>query len=370
MKKPNKVKRYSNIYNQKRRRRKAIINILLGVASFAIIAGTVFLLATLIFGGSDNGSSKVTPSEPIAESSEIVSSESSEEQSDNASQTVVVAKELPINLVGSPTKISDFAATAKNEGYNAIVVPMKTQSGEILYNSKVAEATSWGAISSSPTDADAVINAITSQGLTPIAELYAFEDDIASHAKRGNSYYYGTQTTTTRLFGSGKGISWLNPYQDSARKYICDLSKELYDMGFKGIWLNGVQFPTQGIDSNTGTNANGRTQEEILKTFISEMEELNIPFVISYEWDSVGGGANAQTIYGGDPTTYGAPGLSPILDSSAAASTQQLKDSLAQTKSQASDAVIIPSVPASANLEQVESVLNQEDIQSYILLSE
>ena len=367
MGKPRKVKRYSIIYNQKRRRRQMFLRILLGVVGFLLIVGAVFLIAMGLFGGVEDDSS-ATPPQPTPAVSEEIPSETDSQQEQPRSDSAIVAKELPVNYVGSPSKIADFATTAKEEGYTAIVVPLKTEKGEILYDSKVPEATSWGAISSSTTDVDKVVTAIEDAGLMPIAELYAFEDDIASYAKRGNSYYYGTQTTTTRLFGSGDGVSWLNPYQKSARDYICDLAQELYQLGFQTIWLNGVQFPPQGLDSKTGTNANGVSQEEILKTFIQEMNAIGVPFVISYEWNAVGGGGDAQTLYGGDPTTYGVPELSPVLDSSVSA--QQLTATLQQTMSQAPEAVIIPSIPATADLTQMTAVLQEAGVNSYLLLSE
>lgn len=364
MSRPRKVKRHANIYNQKRRRRQMIVKISLGVVGFFLIVGIVFLIALGLF-GSGGEEAVETPSDQTPTTSDVAPAEDYSEQSEKQSDTVIVAKELPVNYVGSPSKISTFAATAKEEGYTAVVVPLKIDTGEILYDSSVAEATSWGAISTSTTDVDSVLSAIKDAGLTPIAELYAFEDDIASYARRGNSYYYDTQTTTTRLFDD---VSWLNPYKQSARDYICNLSAELYNMGFEMIWLNGVQFPPLGLDSKTGTDANGVSQEEILKTFIREMNDKGIPFIISYEWDAVGGGGDAQTLYGGDPTTYGAPGLSPVLDSTVSA--QQLADTLKQTEEQAPNAVIVPSIPASADLTEVTTVLQQSGINSYLLLAE
>lgn len=358
MKKPRKVKRYGSIYNQRRRRRQLIIKIILGVVALLLIAGAVFFLALGLFGDSDE----------MATAPQPTTSETSDTEVQDDVQTAVIATELPINLVGSPSKISDFAVNAKADGYTAIVVPMKTSEGEILYDSQVPEATTWGAISKATTDVDEVISAIEEQGLIPIAELSAFEDDMASTAKYENSYCYTNETTATYLFGGKNGISWLNPYQDSAREYICNLSKELYEIGFQEIWLNGVQFPPQGITSKVGTNANGISQDEILKTFISEMEQTGVPFVISYSWDAVGGGQEAMTLYGGDPTTYGASKLSPILDSSASA--EELKSTLEQTEEQAPEATIIPSIPASMDLNQITGVLQEVGIDSYLVLAQ
>lgn len=360
-----KVKRHSSIYGKNRKSKKLLIQILVAIVVFAVIVGGVYLIA---FALSKNSQQQKPPETPLVNSG-VSSQQSQQSQSSVASEvkkthTPIKAKQMPVATAKNKTKAKTFIDTAKEEGYTAVVVPLKAEDGIVLYSSKVPEVKAWGA-SAATVDAKTLISQIEKAGMTPIAQINAFVDNKAPHASRDNSYTYASKPSTTYLFNKKR---YLNPYQDDARKYICDIVEELGSIGFSKVLIDSVQFPNQEFTSEVETNAGSVTKAEILKKFIKELNSTKVSTIISYDSSIIDDEDEAKLLYGGDIATYGAQALSPIIDnsSSSSKSISKITQSIKKVNEEAKEAQIVPQFKLGQTAEDIEKALSLVKVDSYI----
>lgn len=343
------------------------IQILVSILVFALLVTAVYFIAYGISHMSSSpAESSVSSQESLPEESVALSSAPQQQQPS------LKARQMPVEVASSPSKAQTFIEQAKSDGFSAVVVPMKTKDGEVLYSSSVEQVAAWGA-QNALIDADSLIEAIRAEGMTPIAQIYALQDNTAAHAKRKNSYYYGKDTNTTRKFEDGR---YLNPYKQAARSYICDIVQELGSMGFEQVLVDGMQFPGVELSSNIGTDANGASKSDILKQFIQELNATGVNTIISYDWAAIGGGSTADLLYGGDPSGYGAQALAPVIDWNSppenieAAENELVATAMKAAAEQAPDAPIILEVKSGNSSAQMEQQLHDSEDISYIEITE
>lgn len=315
MPRKHKVKRYSRIYRGYGKNRSWLFHVLMCLGLFLVIALVVYLIATGV--NSYLNRERFVEVE-ISQSSDLDSS-SKENVLDSILQQeeTIVASEIPSSKLTDSKYLTQFIETAKHDKKNAIIIPLKNENGNLLYSSKVTEAEAWGAVSKSAVNAKKIASEIEKAGLIPIARVSAFYDQVASHAKRNNTYSYASKKNTTYLFknsATGKSEKWLNPYQNVARKYICDIVKEISDMGYKHVLLDNVSFPDTDFNNEVRTNDEGKSKCDILKQFLKELDSTGVSYILSYSWDVLGKEKLANTLYGGNIFEYGAKRQAILVD--------------------------------------------------------
>lgn len=315
MARKNKIKRYSKIYRGYGKNRSWLFHVLICVALFLIIALVVYLIAT---GVNSYLNRERCVEVEISQASDLDSS-SEENASDNMVQQeeTIVASEIPSNKLTDSKYLTQFIATAKNDKKNAIIISLKNENGHLLYPSKISEAETWGTVSKSAVDAKKIAAEIEAAGLIPIARVSAFYDQVASHAKRNNTYSYVSKNNTTYLFknsATGKSEKWLNPYQSVARKYICDIVKEISEMGYKHVLLDNVSFPGTDFNDQVKTNGEGKSKSDILRQFFKELDSTGASYILSYDWRILSDEKLASTLYGGNVFAYGAKRQALLVD--------------------------------------------------------
>lgn len=315
MPRKHKVKRYSKIYRGYGQKRSWLFHVSICVGLFVIIALVVYLIATGV--NSYLNREKFVDIE-ISQASDLDSSPK-EDVSDNIvkQEETIVASEIPSNKLTDNKYLTRFIETAKNDKKNAIIIPLKNENGSLLYSSNVAEAKTWGTISKSTVNANKIAAEIEKAGLIPIARVSVFYDQVASHAKRNNTYSYTSKKNTTYLFKNsvtGKLEKWLNPYQSVARKYICDIVKEISDMGYKHVLLDNVSFPNVDFSNEVRINDEGKSKSDILKQFFKELDSTGVSYILSYSWDILGKEKLADTLYGGNVFEYGVKRQALLVD--------------------------------------------------------
>lgn len=315
MARKNKVKRYSKIYRGYGKNRSWLFHVLICLALFFIIALVVYLIATGV--NSYLNRERCTDIE-ISQASDLDLS-SKENVPDNMMQQeeTIVASEIPSNKLTDSKYLTQFIATAKNDKKNAIIIPLKNENGNLLYSSKISEAETWGTVSKSAVNAKKIAAEIEAAGLIPIARVSAFYDQAASHVKRNNTYSYVSKNNTTYLFknsATGKSEKWLNPYQSVARKYICDIVKEISEMGYKHVLLDNVSFPGVDFNAQVKTNDEGKSKSDILRQFFKELDSTGVSYILSYHWNILSEEKLSNTLYGGKIFEYGAKRQALLVD--------------------------------------------------------
>ena len=284
MPKQRKIKHYRYGFSSRRQRRGRILK---GLLFILLLAALVFIgycvsksVGDLI--NRENSSQISSQTESLAsESSEesLISVSSEEESSSEIDQTdaaVIKAIAIPKESMVSLDAVDAFLDTVDTSLYNSVVVELKDSKGNLMYLSEVQLAQTCGAISENALDATELAKHIQDKGFTPIARIYALEDDIASHTSYSTSYLYQNQATITWLDRAADqgGKSWLNPYMANAVDYLASLSGEITKAGFKTILACGIQYPNSKYpdDMGFGPDAGSISTVDALQNVLDQME--------------------------------------------------------------------------------------------------
>lgn len=273
-----KVIRTKSLYKKRRLPQKAVSRILF-ILLIAILIGIGFIVMrewSARFGKNADKTKSSVPPSSVVTSSELLSSAPIVSSTPEAVPTVQTGKAARIaaaDLLAANGNINDKLKTLKAEGYTSVSIELKAEDGMLAYKSTNEMAVSYGAVSENAIDLAALVKSITDAGLTPIAEISTLKDKKAPHVSNGNSYAYSTSLDVNWLdnsFDKG-GKPWLNPYMDNARKYICDISKEISEAGFETILLRNIMFPDKNV-VKMNTIKTEPSRESILNQLVTEVE--------------------------------------------------------------------------------------------------
>ena len=374
MARKNKVKRYSRIYREHGKNRSWLFHALICLGLFVIIALVVYLIAT----GVNSYLNRDRHVEiEFSQASDADSSVKDNVVDDTTQQKeTLVASEIPANKLTDGKYLSEFITKANNDNKNAIIIPLKNENGNLMYASKITEAEKWGTVSKTVADAKKIAAEIEAAGLIPIARASAFYDQLAPHVKRNNSYSYVSKNNTTYLFknsATGKSEKWLNPYQSVARKYICDIIKEISEMGYKHVLLDNVSFPGMDFNAQVKTDDEGKSKSDILKQFFKELDSTGVSYILSYNWKVLGEEKLANTLYGGNIFEYGIKKQALLVNLAnkpfPGDNKEVVKKSIETIKNFDSNALIFPSVLSSDSSNSILDIFKANGIYSIFNLN-
>ncbi len=118
-----------------------------------------------------------------------------------------------------------------------------------------------------------VLKTLAASQFHAVARMTCFLDSQAANA---NVRRFGLRNTGSYIFYDGNGENWLDPGKPDARAYLCDIAREIAELGFKEILLTHVGYPTEG---KLDKIAYGDTPiAENLTAFLSEMRETLNPY--------------------------------------------------------------------------------------------
>lgn len=208
-----------------------------------------------------------TPEENLPQESEPPALEETQEPAQE--QSLLQGAYLPPFVVMDEAALSAALDSLKAKGLNSVLVDLKNEQGELLYQSANETATAVGAVASS-VSASRIVALIREKDMEPIARLHAFKDPLVSINRLGMAVHY-QDSDWAWLDDSQQngGKAWLNPYSPDAQQYITDLCLEVSSAGFDHIVLASVQFP-QGYSldlTGYGNEAQGKSKSAVLKEF-------------------------------------------------------------------------------------------------------
>ena len=127
---------------------------------------------------------------------------------------------------------------------NALVIEVKPLSGHLIYNSQVDFAQAYGTAGSA--DLASLVSEIKGgeKEIYLVAEVCCLNDGIVPDRNPGVALKNADLSNYT-----DGGVGWIDPFSAEYRKYIVELCRELADMGFDEIALNGIkQPPFEGLE--------------------------------------------------------------------------------------------------------------------------
>ena len=151
------------------------------------------------------------------------------------------------------------------DGYDGVILPMKTADGALGYVSALPLAADAGASSGDP-DRNEVLRALNdTPGLYTVAQVSCLRDSALVREEPGLSLH--RVSGSPWLDESRQG--WLDPAQPQVQSYLIGLCRELAQLGFDEILLTDCGFPTQGdLDSLRAVEE----KEETLETFCRRLQ--------------------------------------------------------------------------------------------------
>lgn len=151
------------------------------------------------------------------------------------------------------------------DGYDGVILPMKTADGALGYVSALPLAADAGASSGNP-DRNEVLRALNdTPGLYTVAQVSCLRDSALVREEPGLSLH--RVSGSPWLDESRQG--WLDPAQPQVQSYLIGLCRELAQLGFDEILLTDCGFPTQGdLDSLRAVEE----KEETLETFCRQLQ--------------------------------------------------------------------------------------------------
>ena len=151
------------------------------------------------------------------------------------------------------------------DGYDGVILPMKTADGALGYVSALPLAADARASSGDP-DRNEVLRALNdTPGLYTVAQVSCLRDSALVREEPGLSLH--RVSGSPWLDESRQG--WLDPAQPQVQSYLIGLCRELAQLGFDEILLTDCGFPTQGdLDSLRAVEE----KEETLETFCRQLQ--------------------------------------------------------------------------------------------------
>ena len=151
------------------------------------------------------------------------------------------------------------------DGYDGVILPMKTADGALGYVSALHLAADAGDSSGDP-DRNEVLRALNdTPGLYTVAQVSCLRDSALVREEPGLSLH--RVSGSPWLDESRQG--WLDPAQPQVQSYLIGLCRELAQLGFDEILLTDCGFPTQGdLDSLRAVEE----KEETLETFCRQLQ--------------------------------------------------------------------------------------------------
>lgn len=151
------------------------------------------------------------------------------------------------------------------DGYDGVILPMKTADGALGYVSALPLAADAGASSGDPDRNEALRALNDTPGLYTVAQVSCLRDSALVREEPGLSLH--RVSGSPWLDESRQG--WLDPAQPQVQSYLIGLCRELAQLGFDEILLTDCGFPTQGdLDSLRAVEE----KEETLETFCRQLQ--------------------------------------------------------------------------------------------------
>ena len=164
-------------------------------------------------------------------------------------------------------------------GYNAIVVDIKDENGDLSYKSNVQTAIDIKASKNMVSNISDVIQEYHDNGLYVIGRIVTFKDP--TYAKNVKEIAY--KKADGSYWTDNAGNYWPNPYNENCWDYPIELAKEAAELGFDEIQFDYIRFPSSEgkvKQINYGFNSDTVTKSQVINKFLTrvmdEMAEYNV----------------------------------------------------------------------------------------------
>ena len=282
-------KKYSKIYSGGyAKKKKRLTGFLKHLILFFVIAIVSYFLCVLTY-SFVNRKHKTSVSIPdsYAQDSPKQNSNSNVETKKKEDEFYFVAVEMPKNLVFKEKEMRSFFKKAKQKGKNAVILTLKDDLGNLLYDSQIEKAFLWETIVKRPANAKKIIQIAKEEGLIPIAKINAFLDPKAVDPYFENTFVYKKDINSIYKFHDKKTYKnkiYLNPYYKSTKEYFLSIVKELHSLGFLNILISNFCFPQEELSSKI-KDYDEFKKDVVLKNLLENLKKTKANIILEYDFD-------------------------------------------------------------------------------------
>jgi signal recognition particle subunit SEC65 len=189
---------------------------------------------------------------------------------------------LPAAALNSSDTLRVYCENAKKDGFTSVLVPLKNEQGELLYQSQLESVKGTDLMKGTMTIQE-IVQIVKDAGLECTAVLSALKDPLAPWVMKDVSYRFADDSYAWLDDRPEKGgKQWADPFRNGTITYITSLTKELTQAGVTTVVYNHVMYPAfrpydLTILSPLYSNSTQRTGQ--LVSLISKQKELTTPFV-------------------------------------------------------------------------------------------
>ena len=135
--------------------------------------------------------------------------------------------------------------SAKNSGFGIVLIPLKDDSGAILYKSQIDYITNVKELVTGTLSAKDIADAVKAKGLVPKAVIPTLLDKTSPDYVNDTGYYFADSPEISWYDASpdNGGKRWIDPFRAGSKKYYSDMVKELKNAGFEEIALSELRYP-------------------------------------------------------------------------------------------------------------------------------
>ncbi len=152
---------------------------------------------------------------------------------------------------------------------NAIVIDVKSEKGQIGWDSQVPLAKDISAPTSRGIDLHEVVSRCRAQNIYCIARLAVFQDSLLANARPE----LAIRNDAGNVFVDAGGASWTNPYNADAWNYNIALAKEIAGMGFDEVQFDYVRFPGNVVGPYFATPNTEDTRVAAIAGFLARAQK-------------------------------------------------------------------------------------------------
>ncbi len=178
---------------------------------------------------------------------------------------------------GTPSFQKEMFDLIKGTELNSLVIDVKDYSGRVSFLTDDPIIKETGSPEGRISDIEYMIAKLHGQGIYVIGRVAVFQDPFIVKVRPE----WAVHDETGRIWKDKGGAYWVDPDNKEMWKYVAEIAKQAYAVGFDEINFDYVRFPSDGITNAVFDKSASTTKESVITSFFSYLHDtlspLNIP---------------------------------------------------------------------------------------------
>jgi hypothetical protein len=173
-------------------------------------------------------------------------------------------------VAGTPSLRDRVIGLLDSTEANALVIDIKDYSGKIAFKTGDTVLDNGPCIEERVKDMKGLVQKLHDKGIYVIGRVAVFQDPcfVGGHPESAVK-----RKTDGKIWKDKKGISWVDMSSEVAWKYVVQIAKASYELGFDEINFDYVRFPSDGDMKNIVYLSGQKPKPEVFKSFFTYLDK-------------------------------------------------------------------------------------------------